>query len=159
MYEIRETLEKDSWAIALINVDWWKHAYKEILPMKFLDWLSYEKKETNWKKRILEKRLLSFVLEEDSKIFWYISFSISWDICKLLWLYLRPDKIWYWYWSKLLSFVESNFKFKKMILFVLEWNNLWIGFYLNKWFSFTWNTELLEVEWKTFNELEMEKIY
>jgi len=52
---IRFAIPEDARGIAKVHVDVWRSRYKGIVPGDFLDNLSYEKRESNWKK-ILEKQ-------------------------------------------------------------------------------------------------------
>jgi ribosomal protein S18 acetylase RimI-like enzyme len=45
---VREAKIADAPAIARVNVDTWRTAYRNIVPADYLAKLSYEKRETNW---------------------------------------------------------------------------------------------------------------
>lgn len=157
--KIRLANKNDAENIALIKINWWKNAYKNIIPNSFLESQNLEKLTKNFENWIIEWKLKIYLIEENNEILWFIWIKIENNICDLRLLYLKPDIIWKWYWSMLLKHLEENEKFEKIKLFVLEWNNLWINFYKKKWFLFNWNKELFEIDWKNFTELEMEKNY
>jgi GNAT superfamily N-acetyltransferase len=156
---IRLAEKNDAKNIALVKINWWKNAYKNIIPNSFLESQNLEKLTKNFENWIIEWKLKIYLIEENDEILWFIWIKIENNICDLRLLYLNPGEIWKWYWSKLLNFLEENEKFEKIKLFVLEWNKLWINFYKKKWFVFTWNKEIFEIDWKDFTEFEMEKTY
>jgi ribosomal protein S18 acetylase RimI-like enzyme len=45
---VREANIADAPAIAVVNVDTWRTAYRKIVPADYLASISYEKRETNW---------------------------------------------------------------------------------------------------------------
>ncbi len=45
---VREAKIADAPAIARVNLDTWRTAYREIVPADYLAQLSYEKRESNW---------------------------------------------------------------------------------------------------------------
>ncbi|MEG4166643.1 MULTISPECIES: GNAT family N-acetyltransferase [unclassified Microcoleus] len=50
---VREAKIADAPAIAQVNVDTWRTAYREIVPTDYLAQLSYEKRESNWQEILL----------------------------------------------------------------------------------------------------------
>ncbi|MEG3894925.1 MULTISPECIES: GNAT family N-acetyltransferase [unclassified Microcoleus] len=46
---VREAKIADARAIARVNVDTWRTAYRKIVPADYLAQLSYEKRESNWR--------------------------------------------------------------------------------------------------------------
>lgn len=156
---IRLATIKDAEKISLIKINWWKNAYKNIIPDNFLESQNLEKLTKDFEKWIIELKLKIYLIEENNEILWFIWIKIEDNICDLRLLYLKPEEIWKWYWSLLLKYLEENEKFEKIKLFVLEWNDLWINFYKKKWFSFNWNKEFFEIDWVKYTEFEMEKFY
>lgn len=150
---------KDAEKIAIIKINWWKNAYKSIIIGNFLENQNLEKLTKNFEEWINLWKLKIYLIENEQDILWFIWIKIENNICDLRLLYLKPEEIWKWYWSLLLKYLEENEKFEKIKLFVLEWNQLWINFYLKKWFNFNWNKEIFEINWEKYTEIEMEKFY
>lgn len=57
---VREAKIADVAEMARVRVDTWKAAYRGIVPDDYLDALSYEKTETNWRKFLFEEKSSSF---------------------------------------------------------------------------------------------------
>ena len=51
---VREAKIADAPAIARVNLDTWRTAYREIVPADYLAQLSYEKRETNWRELLVK---------------------------------------------------------------------------------------------------------
>ena len=64
---VRRARPQDASAIARVQVDTWRSAYRGIVPDKHLDGMSYERLAKNWEERISDpdKRNALFVAEDD----------------------------------------------------------------------------------------------
>ncbi|MDQ0882345.1 GNAT family N-acetyltransferase [Peribacillus sp. V2I11] len=62
---IREATVADAEGIAIVHVDCWRSTYKDIMPMDFLDNLSYEKRTELWKKNISGEGNYIYVAENN----------------------------------------------------------------------------------------------
>lgn len=52
--ELREATERDAMGVARVSVDTWRSAYQGLLPGEVLDRLSYEQREENYRRTLLE---------------------------------------------------------------------------------------------------------
>ncbi len=50
---VRQAKIADAPAIARVNLDTWRTAYREIIPADYLAQLSYEKRESNWQENLI----------------------------------------------------------------------------------------------------------
>ena len=62
---VRRARPQDAAAIARVQVDTWRSAYRGIVPDEHLDGMSYERAEKNWKELISDPVRGSFVVEND----------------------------------------------------------------------------------------------
>jgi len=66
-YNIRHANLNDVEAIAKVHIAVWKTTYQNIIPQDFLDNLSIERSENNWKKTVNNKGYIFLVAEDESK--------------------------------------------------------------------------------------------
>ncbi|WHY96687.1 GNAT family N-acetyltransferase [Peribacillus simplex] len=71
---IREATMADAEGIAIVHVDCWRTTYKDIMPIDFLDNLSYAQRKELWKENISSDGNYVYVAENnDGKIVGFIS--------------------------------------------------------------------------------------
>jgi ribosomal protein S18 acetylase RimI-like enzyme len=62
---IRKAILSDAQGIAKVHVDCWRTTYKNIIPIEFLDKLSYDERTDLWIKNISNEQNYVFLAEND----------------------------------------------------------------------------------------------
>lgn len=153
MMGIRKAEIKDARVLARIHISAWKKAYRHIVSPGFLQKLDEKKRAESFQKAIAGNPEETFLIEDKGKVVGFTTIGEcrdddkDRDVGEIWGLYIDPD---YWrkgYGKKLTEFSEKTLRDRKktkVVLWVLEKNNIARDFYRKNGFVIEGGSGILE---------------